>query len=144
MTSRQDRMAIHTWNGVTVLDLGEMDIWDGADLSLLRDTLADIVDEQGCRSVGVNLRYVKYIPSGFFGMLSDWHDKGVSVHVYSPQENVAKMLWFRRFFDETTEGCFELLSEQKEDVVVHSESHWNDGAQWDEEESRPVSAVRSE
>lgn len=144
MGSRQDRMTIHSWNGVTVLDLGEMDIWDGADLSLLRDTLSDLIDTQGLRSIGVNLRYVKYIPSGFFGMLSDWHDKGVEMHVYTPQENVARMLWFRRFFDETSDGCFKLLSEQKEDLVLQHQSTWNDEPDWEADESNTVSASQSD
>lgn len=111
-------MTLHHWNGVTVLDLGEMDIWDGADLSLLRDTLTEVIQDDGCRAVGVNLRWVKYIPSGFFGMISDWHDKGVRMFVYEPQENVAKMLWFRKFFDEIEPGVFLLLQEQK---VLESE-----------------------
>lgn len=142
MGSRQDRMAIHSWNGVTVLDLGEMDIWDGADLSLLRDTLTDLIETQGFRSIGVNLQYVKYIPSGFFGMLSDWHDKGVDMYVYTPQENVAKMLWFRRFFDEISDGCYKLLSEQKDDLVLQPQSTWNDEPDWDPDESNTLSASR--
>lgn len=136
-------MTLHHWNGVTVLDLGEMDIWDGADLSLLRDTLAEVITEDGCRSIGVNLRWVKYIPSGFFGMLSDWHDRGVQIYVYEPQENVARMLWFRKFFDEVEPGCFLLLNEQKvletdlheheqevelleEDLVFHAQGEWGE------------------
>ena len=132
MTSRKDRMTIHHWNGVTVLDLGQMDIWDGADLSLLRDTLTELIEIDKHRSVGINLRWVKYIPSGFFGMISDWHDKGISIHVYRPQENVARMLWFRKFFEEIEEGCYRLLSEQKEveDLVFQGQSYWDDGSKW--------------
>src|SRR5690606_34762558 len=69
MASRHDRMTIHQWDGVTVLDLGDMDIWDGADLSLLRDTLTELIQEDGCRDIGVRMHQVKYVPSGFFGML---------------------------------------------------------------------------
>lgn len=135
MSSRKDRMAIHNWNGVTVLDLGEMDIWDGADLSLLREMLAEVIEDRRARRVGVNLRWVKYIPSGFFGMLSDWHDKGVEMYVYEPQENVARMLWFRKFFDEVADGCFRLLSNQKEfeeDLVLQAQGEWGNGTEWNE------------
>ncbi|MFQ5732241.1 MAG: hypothetical protein ACE5KM_09835 [Planctomycetaceae bacterium] len=127
-------MTIHDWNGVTVLDLGEMDIWDGADLSLLRDTLYEIIENQNTRQVGVNLEWVKYIPSGFFGMISDWHDRGVTMHVYRPQKNVARMLWFRKFFEESEDGCYRLLNEQKElaDLVYQGQSDWNNGSEWDE------------
>jgi len=131
MASRKDRMTLHDWNGVTVLDLGEMDIWDGADLSLLRDTLSHVIQVEKCRSVGVNLQWVKYIPSGFFGMLTDWHDRGVAIYVYEPQDNVARMLWFRKFFEEYEPGCYRLLSEQKpseseDDLVYQTQSHWGD------------------
>ena len=44
-----------------------MDIWDGTDLSLLRDKLWDMVRKENCRSFGIDLRQVQYIPSGFFG-----------------------------------------------------------------------------
>lgn len=133
MGSRKDRIALHNWNGVTVLDLGEMDIWDGADMSLLRDTLFEIIQEDGCRRVGVNLRWVKYIPSGFFGMLSDWHDRGVEIYVYRPQENVARMLWFRKFFEEVEDGCFRLLSEQKEEETLLVPASSDSGpAEWGE------------
>ena len=134
MGSRKDRMTLHDWNGVTVLDLGEMDIWDGADLSLLRDTLYEVIEEQNARHVGVNLEWVKYIPSGFFGMLSDWHDRGVTMYVYKPQENVARMLWFRKFFEELEDGCFRLLQDQKEtadgDLVYQGQANYS--AEWDE------------
>jgi len=131
MASRKDRMTIHNWNGVTVLDLGEMDIWDGADLALLRDTLIEVIEIEKHQSVGVNLRWVKYIPSGFFGMLTDWHDKGISIYVYHPQENVARMLWFRTFFEEMEDGCYRLLSEHKdtEHLVFQGQSHWDDGSE---------------
>lgn len=117
MSSRKDRIALYESNGVTVLDMGQVEIWDGADLSLLRDTLTELIEQEGCRSVGVQMRAVKYIPSGFFGMLYDWHDQGVEIYLYSPQPNVARMLWFRKFFDHLCDGCYVLLSEPKPEVV---------------------------
>jgi len=113
MASRHDRMTIHEWDGVAVLDLGEMDIWDGADLSLLRETLFNLIVNQKRHLIGVNMHWVKYIPSGFFGMLFDWHEKGVEIFLYKPQPNVANMLWFRRFFEHQEDGRFLLSGEPK-------------------------------
>jgi len=134
MGSRHERIELHNWNGVTVLDLGEMDIWDGADMSLIRDTLYEVIEHRGCRTVGVNLQWVKYIPSGFFGMLSDWHDQGIDIYLYRPQKNVARMLWFRQFFQETDPGCYRLLSEQKDppQLVVQGQLDTGSGTDWDE------------
>ena len=79
MGSRKDRMKIREQDGVTILDLGPVEIWDGADLALLRDTFTRLCTNQRCRSLGIDMSTVKYVPSGFFGMLFDWHEKGVSL-----------------------------------------------------------------
>jgi hypothetical protein len=106
-------MKLHERDGVTVLDMGEMEIWDGADLALLRDTLTELILDEDCKRVGVDLTYVKYIPSGFFGMLFDWLEKGIDIWIYTPQPHVKKMLWFRHFFEEDAEGRHVLLKEPK-------------------------------
>lgn len=96
-------------DGFTFVELGDIEIWDGADLALLREALFRLIVNDKRRKVGVDMRYVKYIPSGFFGMLFDWREMGVRVQLFSPQENVRQMLWFHRFFVHTTEGRFELV-----------------------------------
>jgi anti-anti-sigma regulatory factor len=93
---------------VTVLDLGEMEIWDGADMALLRESLTRLIKSEKRRSIGIDMRHVKYIPSGFFGMLFDWYETGVQIRLYGPQPNVRRMLWFNRFFEHIAEDCHEL------------------------------------
>ena len=132
-------MTIHHWDGVTVLDLGEMDIWDGADLSLLRETLHRLIDVEEVRSIGVSLAHVKYIPSGFFGMLFDWHEKGVEMHLYSPQENVGRMLWFRQFFEHEGDGRYILCADPQHRIIPLNEVEWDNEPEWIEEE--PVHKV---
>ena len=99
------------YKDVAVLHLGSMEIWDGADLALLRDSLTRIVRKDRRRMVGVDMQFVKYIPSGFFGMLFDWWDQGVRIFLFNPQPNVQRMLWFSRFFQTTGDGCYELRPE---------------------------------
>jgi hypothetical protein len=128
-------MTIHEWDGVAVLDLGEMDIWDGADLSLLRETLFNLIVNQKRRLIGVNMHWVKYIPSGFFGMLFDWHEQGIEIYLYKPQHNVGNMLWFRRFFEHQEDGRFVLCSEPK--ILLPSDvghEQYGQDKEWDEEE----------
>ncbi|MFV0443307.1 MAG: hypothetical protein ACK5Q5_07030 [Planctomycetaceae bacterium] len=95
-------------SGVTVVDIGDMEIWDGADLSLVRDTLAVLIDRRRRRTVGVQMRHVKYVPSGFFGMLYDWFESGINVYLVEPQDRVGNMLWFQRFFTEERPGLWRL------------------------------------
>jgi len=111
MASKRDRMSVYEREGVTVLDFGTMEIWDGADLALLRETLTRLVDKEKCKSIGVELTSVKYIPSGFFGMLYDLYEKGIAVTLYSPQPNVASMLWFKQFCLHTEDGRYLLKSD---------------------------------
>jgi hypothetical protein len=92
----------------TVLNLGDMEIWDGADMALLREALLGL-DQAGQRlAIGVDMTYVKYIPSGFFGMLFDWFETGVQIRLYTPQPNVRKMLWFHQFFEAVGHESYEL------------------------------------
>lgn len=127
MASRKARLTIHQWDGVTVIDLGPMDIWDGADMALLRETLTRLIERERCHKVGVNMRHVKYIPSGFFGMLFDWHDRGIEMSLFTPQANVSRMLWFRQFFDPQLNGRFLLRSEPREAIyAVPDEPEWDD------------------
>jgi hypothetical protein len=93
---------------VTVLDLGDMEIWDGADMALLRESLTRLIKDDKHRSIGIDMRHVKYIPSGFFGMLFDWYETGVQIRLYGPQPNVRRMLWFNRFFKALAGDCHEL------------------------------------
>ena len=97
-----------TRDGFTILELGSAEIWDGADMALLRESLTRLITAEKHRAIGVDMTYVKYIPSGFFGMLFDWFETGVQVRLYTPQPNVRKMLWFNQFFESVGHDGFEL------------------------------------
>ncbi len=106
--ARKKGCTIDIRNGHHVVLMGDMEIWDGADLALLRETLARMVDTDHHKSIGVDLTFVKYIPSGFFGMLYDYAEFGVSVRVYGPHPHIRQMLWFREFFDDVGGEAFSL------------------------------------
>ena len=109
-SKRKERITINQHGQFLVLELKGVEIWDGADLALLRDTLTELI-ERGCRFAGVAMASVKYIPSGFFGMLFDWQDRGVSIRLYDPQPNVNRMLWFRQFFQHLGGGVYGMRTE---------------------------------
>ena len=115
---RFKRMLIENRDGVLLLQLGEMEIWDGADLALLREGLFQLINVESSESIVIDMQYVKYIPSGFFGMLFDWQDKcGTRFALTPPQANVQRMLWFRQFFKLNTDGNFEMHSEPTESIL---------------------------
>ncbi len=106
--ARKKRNSIDVRNGYHFILMGEMEIWDGADLALLRETLARLVGAEKQTAIGVDMTFVKYIPSGFFGMLYDYCERGIAVRLSMPQPHVKEMLWFREFFEETEAGTYQL------------------------------------
>lgn len=110
---RRQRLTIRKENGSTLISLGAMDIWDGADLALIRDTLFEQIFDHKLRNFILDMQTVKYVPSGFFGMLGEWKDRGVEIAIKGVQPNVAEMLWFRQFFTERRPGYYGLESEPK-------------------------------
>ena len=116
--SNSPKNVVRTWhNGDQVVCLGDMEIWDGADLALLREALTWLYNRAHSRKFGVDMSFVKYVPSGFFGMLFDWHEKGVEVRLYSPQPHVARMLWFEKFFHGREPGVYQLCPELHQPMV---------------------------
>jgi len=104
-------MTLEQKNGRVVMDLGPMEIWDGAELALLRDTLTRLGGDEGRNRIGIDMSSVKYVPSGFFGMLFDWCEAGVTIELHTPKPRIRKMIWFRQFFVEVEPGCFRLVSD---------------------------------
>lgn len=91
-------------DGSHVVNMGNAEIWDGADLALLRETFVYLYHQARSRSFGVDMSSVKYAPSGFFGVLCDWRQMGVEVRLYAPQPEIANMVWFRQFFTAVGDG----------------------------------------
>ncbi len=113
MSSRKkQRLSIRIQNDFAIVALEDMEIWDGADLALLREALTTLIEVEGYRAVGVDLSAVKYIPSGFFGMLFEWYEQGLRIRLDSPQQNVEQMLWFRMFFVSQDDSTFLLTDER--------------------------------
>ena len=117
-----------------MIGIGTMEIWDGADLSLIRDTLTRLVVGQRQRSIGIDMSCVKYVPSGFFGMLFDWFEQGITVRLVSPQPRVTNMIWFKRFFAAENDEIFYLTGEHAdyEEPAVEEEPL---PAEWREDHS---------
>ncbi|MDP7276475.1 MAG: hypothetical protein QF363_13420 [Planctomycetaceae bacterium] len=119
------RIDVQHDRGYPVLDLGSREIWDGSDLCLIRDTLVDLCTAGRCHAVGIEMKSVKGIPTGFFGMLHDLHvDEGVTVHLFDPQPHVCRMLWFRTFCESDQAGGFVMHREPKPNVVPGAYHFW--------------------
>lgn len=119
------------------LQLGKFEIWDDSDLELIRETIKQLIKYQDCKAIGINMSYVKSIPTGFFGMLFDFHDKDhVEVRIFNPQAEVATMLWFRKFFEQSPieADVYILLEEPKNYVMPGTPDDWQNEAGMSPEE----------
>jgi hypothetical protein len=108
---KRQRLNLITDGQLAIVALDNIEIWDGADLALLREVLTDLIERERYHSIAVDLKTVKYIPSGFFGMLYEWYENGIDIQLHSPQPNVEQMLWFRMFFRSQNAGTFFLNDE---------------------------------
>jgi hypothetical protein len=124
VSKRRERLEIFEQDGVTVVSIGDVEIWDGADLALLRETLTKVIEVDKCQSLGVDMASVKYIPSGFFGMLFEWYERGVLISLFSPQPNVENMLWFRLFFKHHSGNRFILKDDPNRLPTPPPSSDW--------------------
>ncbi|MBL8851758.1 MAG: hypothetical protein JNG89_18925 [Planctomycetaceae bacterium] len=127
----------------TVIDIGEMEIWDGADLSLIRDTLNRLIIKERRRSIAIQMRTVKYVPSGFFGMLYDWFERGIAVRLVAPQDRVTQMLWFQRFFELEQEDCYVLRECLNQNYEEMEEAEQETDQDWDIDRPAPLSPARA-
>lgn len=146
---KKNRLTVRTEDDLAIVALDDMEIWDGADLALLRETLTNLIEKDGYRAIGVDLSAVKYIPSGFFGMLFEWYDQGLKVQLYWPQSNVVQMLWFRMFFVSKEDGIYQLNDDEmrhnspNEQVAYHRREFMPDDDSIDEEDGgEQIKAVR--
>lgn len=130
-----DGLTLTKQRDITVMALGTMEIWDGADLSLLRDGLNHVILQRNSRSIAVDMSAVKYVPSGFFGMLFDWFDQGVMIRLLAPRDRVRNMVWFRQFFDHEDESWY-LLHDGLKSADSEEMDCWQD-EQWDQSVSAP-------
>jgi len=140
--ARKHRMMIETRHGYQLIKLGPMEIWDGSDLALLRETLSRLVERDGVTRIGVDMSYVKYVPSGFFGMLFDWSEQGARIHLDDPCERVRQMIWFRQFLSPISDTRFRLETEAVHPVSlgVEDNSDWAVDVETDHEVPQLVPA----
>ncbi len=97
---KKHQVNLRMLDNTALVGLDVLEIWDGADLIVLREALSSLVQMEGRLSVGVDMSSVMHIPSGFFGMLFEWYESGVEVLLYAPRSHVQQMLWFRMYFRE--------------------------------------------
>jgi len=136
---KRQRISLHEHGHSIILDMGPIEIWDGADLALLRETVCQLVEGEQRDSLSFAMQHVKYVPSGFFGMLLDCFDKKVEILLLSPNDHVKGMLWFQRFFADRGGEVYHLHSGPNEAIPHDQPLPWtseDDRIIWDANETK--------
>lgn len=103
----KNKLALHEDGEYTVVSLPAADAWNGAVREAVREVVTDLIEQQRCRYVGINLSGVQYLPEGFFGMLGEWAEDGVHIQLHFPTKRVQSMLWFCQNFHHCYGDVFE-------------------------------------
>ena len=126
---RSSKAYIRQSNGVTTVSFGERSIWDLADLRLLREVLDGLVHQKRCEVIGIDMRSVQSLASGFFGILYDMHKVGANVRLRAPHPCVKEMLWFRAFCEHLVDDWYILVGDPQGDVLTDARREWRRNAQ---------------
>lgn len=110
-----------------LLTIDQSGLWTGSSLARLRDSVKQR-QKAGKKSVTVDMTYVRHLPSGFFGMLCEWQERGLNVRLYQPADEVQQLEWFWRFFEEHDDGTYHFR---------RSPIHWTETTGLRSTESKP-------
>lgn len=106
---RQDAVRVAYVDQYSVISIGDSQSWNGADLHLIRDVMRHLVKRDRCTRIGIDMKRVYQIESGFFGTLCEFVENGTSVRAYQPVECVREYLWFREYLKEQTPGVYQFV-----------------------------------
>ena len=71
---------------------GGKDILDTFSVKDIRDELLELVKENQCETLALDLTGVKLIPSGMLGLLASMRDLNIDIHLYNPSEDIREVL----------------------------------------------------
>ncbi|MFI4851503.1 MAG: STAS domain-containing protein [Gimesia chilikensis] len=75
-----------------VAGFGGKDILDTFSVKDIRDELLELVKENQCETLALDLTGVKLIPSGMLGLLASMRDLNIDIHLYNPSEDIREVL----------------------------------------------------
>lgn len=75
-----------------VAGFGGKDILDTFSVKDIRDELLELVKDNQCETLALDLTGVKLIPSGMLGLLASMRDLNIDIHLYNPSEDIREVL----------------------------------------------------
>ncbi|MFV0444039.1 MAG: STAS domain-containing protein [Planctomycetaceae bacterium] len=83
---------VYAVGSTTVVGFGGRDLSPLVNLAACREWLVELVRQQNCLVLALDLTGVRHIPSGLLGVLASMRNEGVEVHLYNPSDDVQEVL----------------------------------------------------
>ncbi len=77
---------------LTVLGFAGRQIQDHFNMAEYYDQIMDLIQENHCQTLAIDLTGVRWIPSGLLGVLMSVHRMSVEVHLYNPSIDIREVL----------------------------------------------------
>ncbi len=92
MPIEQKSLEVYESGRLTVLGFGGREVLDHVNIAECRDEIAELIGENDCEVLAIDLTGVRLIPSGLLGLLASLRQLGVEVHLYNPSDDVTEVL----------------------------------------------------
>ena len=86
------QLEIYEAGELTVIGFGGREVLDRMSVADCRDELLELIRENHCTTLALDLTGVRLIPSGMLGMLCSIRRRGIEVHLYNPSQDVREVL----------------------------------------------------
>lgn len=85
-------LEIYKAGELTVVGFGGRPVLDHLNLANCRDELVQLIRENHCKTLALDLTGVRLIPSGLLGLLASIRRQGVTVQLYNPSDDIREVL----------------------------------------------------
>jgi anti-sigma B factor antagonist len=77
---------------LTVIGFGKRDLPSDANIADCRDALIQLLHQNQCTGLAIDLTSVRTIPSGLLGVLASIHKLGIEVHLFNPSDDIREVI----------------------------------------------------
>ena len=92
MPIEQKSLEVYESGPLTVLGFGGREVLDHVNIAECRDEIAELIGENDCEVLAIDLTGVRLFPSGLLGLLASLRQLSVEVHLYNPSDDVTEVL----------------------------------------------------
>ncbi|WP_437204656.1 STAS domain-containing protein [Planctomicrobium sp. SH664] len=85
-------LEVYAKGPTTVVGFGGRDVISDANVAACREELLQLMEDERCTTMAVDLTGVTFLPSGLLGLLASIRNHGAKVHLYNPCDEIREVL----------------------------------------------------